>query len=238
MRLTKRCEDLLNLLRAARWLTTGQVRRRFFSKATADATRKRLRKLTQAGYLVMFREHQMSEALFALGREGKRVLEKSDGTKVTLELGRPKQLDHFIGINDLRIAAELADSLSYFFGCWELPGLGWRYPVIPDAVFSMRGLTFAVEFDRGVESVSFFEKTKVACYRNGLEGFPLTAILVVTDQQTRMESLARELQNERCRFLFTTIDLVTEHGLLAPIFYRQADEEAMPLFEESLLELS
>jgi len=50
MRLTKRCLDLFRMLRAARWLTTAQIHRRFFSAATLDAARKRLRKLTDAGY--------------------------------------------------------------------------------------------------------------------------------------------------------------------------------------------
>src|SRR2546425_6409607 len=125
MRLTKRCLELLRTLRAARWLATGQVRRRFFSDATADAAHKRLRKLTDAGYLVMFRENRMREALFTLGREGKEVLEQAGTEEVALERRPPKQLEHFTGINDLRIAAELAAPLTYFFACWELPGLGW-----------------------------------------------------------------------------------------------------------------
>ncbi|MBZ5565094.1 MAG: replication-relaxation family protein [Acidobacteriia bacterium] len=227
--MTKRCLDLLHLLRAARWLATDQVRRRFFPKATADAARKRLRKLTDAGYLARFREHRMSEALFRLGPEGKRVLEKSGSEEIVLERKPPKQLEHFVAINDVRIAAELAGGLSYFFACWELPGVGWRYPVIPDAVFSLRGRTFAAEVDRGVETVGFFVKTKVACYRRGLEGLPLAAILVVTDRKARMKSLARAIGGERRRFLFTTVDLLKERGLLAPIFYRQANGETFSL---------
>src|SRR2546426_627529 len=162
VRLTKRCMDLLELLRVARWLTTGQVRRRFFPHATLDAARKRLRKLTQAGYLMMVQENRMSEALFTLGCEGKRVLETSGVEGITLERKPPKQLEHFIGINDLRIAAELDEALTYFFACWELPGLSWQHPIIPDAVFSLRNRTFAVEFDRGLKSIRSFIKTKIA----------------------------------------------------------------------------
>lgn len=226
------------MLRAARWLTTGQVHRRFFPQATVDAARKRLRRLTEAGYLVMVREHRMSEALFTLGREGKRVLEKSGSEEIALERTPPKQLEHWIGINDLRIVAELAGPISYFFGYWELPGVGWGHPLIPDALFAMRNRTFAVEFDRGVETVRFFIKTKIASYRRGLEGLPLAAVLIVTDRKARMESLARQIPNERGRFLYTTIDLVRQHGLLAPIFNREVDEEAVGCSPKSLLEVS
>ncbi len=230
MRLTKRCVDLLHLLRAARWLTTRQVRMRFFPTRTADAARKRLRKLTQAGYLMNFREHRMSESLFALGREGKRMLEKSGTEEVALERGRPKQLEHFIAINDVRIAAELAGQLSYFFASWELPGTGWRYSIIPDAVFSMRGKTFAVEVDRGLETVQFFIKTKVSTYRKGFAGFPLAGVLIITDRWARMRSLAGAIPNNGARFLFTTLDLVRERGLLAPIFRRKVNGEGVTLF--------
>jgi hypothetical protein len=236
MRLTNRCRDLLTMLSAARWLTTGQVHRRFFRKATVDAARKRLRKLTRDGYLVKFREHPMGEALFTLGRKGKRILEQRGAEEISLERKVPKQLEHFTAINDLRIAAELAGSLAYFFACWELPGVGWRLPVIPDAVFSMRKRTFAAEIDRGLETVRFLIRTKIAWYREGPEGFPLAAVLIVTDREARRKSLANAIAVERRRFLFTTIDLVRERGLLAPIFYRQAEGEPASLF--SLLELS
>src|SRR5437867_2490733 len=155
MRLTKRCFDLLKLLRAARWLTTGQVRRRFFPGATADAARKRLRKLTDAQYLVMYREHRMAEALFTLGRLAKRALEKRGAEEITLERKPPKQWEHFCAINDVRIAAELSGKLSYFFACWELSSLNWPHAIIPDAIFSAGDKTFAMEIDRGVEGIRF-----------------------------------------------------------------------------------
>ena len=229
VRLTKRCMDLLALLRAARWLTTQQVRRRFFPQATLDATRKRLRKLTKAGYLVMCQEHRMREALFSLGREGKRVLETNGAEEVVLERKVGRQIDHLAGINDIRIAAETTLPLSYFFACWELPAVGWRQPLIPDAVFSSGKHTFAVEFDRGGENMRFFLRTKVAAYLRGLEGFPLTAVLIITDRRARMDSLARAIRDERGRFLFTTIDLVRKHDLAAPIFYRGGHDKGVSL---------
>jgi hypothetical protein len=226
------------MLRAARWLTTGQVHRRFFPRATADAARKRLRKLAESGYLAMVRQHRMGEALFTLGPEGKRALERGGAEEVVMERTPPKQLEHFTGINDVRIAAELAGSLAYFFAHWELPGVGWRHPVIPDAVFSMCGKTFAMEFDRGVESVRFFVRTKIAHYRRGLAGFPLAAVLVIADRKARAVSLARNIPNERGQFLFTTLDDLRTRGLFAPVCYRRLDAAPVPLLSKSLLEVS
>src|SRR3989475_3990505 len=210
VRLTNRCMDLLRLLRAARWLTTGQVRCRFFPHTTVDAAHKRLRKLTEATYLTMVREHRMTEALFTLGPGGKRVLERTGAEQIVLERQPPKQLAHFIGINDLRIAAERSAELGYFFACWELPGLGWSHGIIPDAVFSLAHRTFAVEFDRGKEGIRYFMRTKLAAYLRGLERFPLAALLVVTDREPRMVSLANMIADRQGRILYTTLDLVRE----------------------------
>src|SRR5436853_547170 len=76
----------------------------------------------------------------------------------------PKQLAHLAGINDIRIAAELAGHLSYFFACWELPAFDWPHPIIPDAVCALSGRTFAIEYDRGMEGVRFFAETKITRY--------------------------------------------------------------------------
>ena len=49
----------------------------------------------------------MSQAIFTLGREGKRVLERASAEPVALERRPPAQLEHLGGVNDIRIAAEL-----------------------------------------------------------------------------------------------------------------------------------
>ncbi len=229
IKLTPRCINLLRLLSAARWLTTRQVHCRFFAGATLDAARKRLRKLTAGGHLVMVREGRMDEALFTLGRAGKRVLETAGVTPVALERRPPTQREHFLAVNDVRIAAELAGSLKYFFAYWELPGLGWRHSLIPDAVFMIGGKTFAVEFDRGVEGIRFFMQTKVSAYRRGLEGLPLAAILVVTDRDARWASLAKAIGDTKGRMLFSTLDAVREHGFIGPVFHREPGDAGVPL---------
>ena len=211
MRLTKRCLALLKLLRAARWLTTSQIHRRFFSDSTMDAARKRLRKLVGEKYLSVYRENRMSESAFTLGLEGKRALEKDDGLEVLLERRRPKQWEHFVGINDVRLAAERLNDLSFFFACWELQALTWNHSLIPDAVFSIGGNNFALEYDRGFENINFFVRTKMTAYRRGLSGFPLAAILVVSDSQARLNALLRAIGDDRVAY--ATIANIRTHGL-------------------------
>jgi protein involved in plasmid replication-relaxation len=220
MRLTTRCIELFRLLHGARWLATRQIHRRFFPNATLDATRKRLRKFATADYLVAYRAHRMAEALYTLGREGKRVLEQAGAREIRLERKPPKQLEHFSAVNDIRIAAELTDSLSFFFAYWELPALGWRDTIIPDAVCSFASKTFAIEFDRGLEGVKFFLRTKVAVYERGLADFPTTALIIVADRPARLETLARAMLGCRRAVFFTTLDEIRLHSFAAPIFCR------------------
>lgn len=78
MRLTQRDMELLRELRAARWLTTTQIRRRFFTQVSLSAAHRRLRKLVVVKYLVRYQEDRMHEAIFALGPEGKRFLERDE----------------------------------------------------------------------------------------------------------------------------------------------------------------
>jgi hypothetical protein len=229
MKLTPRCINLLRLLSVSRWLTTQQIQRRFFAGATADAARKRLRKLTAGEYLTMVRETRMDQALFTLGRAGKRVLETAGVTPGALERRPPMQREHFLAVNDVRIAAELAGSLSYFFAYWELPGIGWRHSLIPDAVFRMGDHAFAMEFDRGVEGIQFFIRTKIAAYGRGLDGLPLTAVLVVTDRDARMASLAKAIGETKGRVLFSTLDAVRALGLLGPVFHREPGDAGVSL---------
>jgi hypothetical protein len=52
--------------------------------------------------------------------------------------------------------------LSYFFAAWELPGIGWKHPIVPDAIFRTMDRTFAVEYDRGGEGLRYFIGSKIA----------------------------------------------------------------------------
>lgn len=206
----------MELLKAARWLSTGQVHRRFFHDASIDATRKRLRKLTGAGYLVAFQEHRMSQSVFALGREAKRLLEKTGTSEIYLEKKPPKLFEHHMAINDLRIAAELSKEIKFFFAYWELPGLEWNHPLIPDAVFSYANDTYFAEYDRGFENVGYFVRTKIKIYRNGIDGFPEFRLLIIADSQTRLKSLAGAIgagSAGNFPILYATIDEIRRDGL-------------------------
>ena len=229
MKLTSRCIDLFWLLLVARWLFTGQIHRRFFAHASFDAARKFLRKHVERRHLVAYREHRMMETLFALGPVGKQVLEQVSAREIRLERKPPKHVAHFAGINDIRIAAELAGSLSYFFACWELPTFDWQHSLIPDAVCAFSGRTFAIEYDRGMEGVRYFADTKIALYERGLDGLPLTAVVVITDGKQRMKNLAQAVTASRQPILFSTLDKVRTQGLLAPIFSQNGEHELFPL---------
>lgn len=225
----------MSCLATARWLTTEQIHRRFFKRRSIDAARKRLRKLADVGYLVQVRKDRMSSALFTVGPEGKRLLEREGHDAVALERRVPMQLEHLLGINDLRIAAEETGQLSYFFACWELGSLQWRYPVIPDAIAAFGAETFALEFDRGVEGLQFFTRTKMTVYQKGLAGFPLSAVLVVADRAPRTKALAAAIGRRYGNVLFATLDAIREQGLLAPIFVREADGPAEGLSSKSVV---
>ena len=186
---------MLAKLVAARWLTTRQFRRFYFSAASLSAVQRRLRKLVGARYLRSYREHRMTESLYALGPKGEVVLEEK-GLEITREQMPKKQLQHFIGINDLRISVECSSMpVVYFFAAWELASFGWAYQLIPDAVFAVDDgtrRTFLAEYDRSNEPVQGFAK-KLRLYANGLEGCHFDAVLVLTRTQGRIASLHRHL---------------------------------------------
>src|SRR5689334_9897447 len=91
MRITSRCLDMLSLLAAARWLTTGQIHRRFFPNVTIDAARKRLRALETAKYITRYRQNLMTESLVTIGAAGKRLLESRRQLEIDLQRRPPAQ---------------------------------------------------------------------------------------------------------------------------------------------------
>jgi hypothetical protein len=208
MRLTPRCIELLKLLGCARWLSTRQIHRRFFVNSTIDAARKRLLKLSEGRYVRSHQASRMTEALFTLGPEGRRVLERAGTATVLLERVPPAQIEHFLAVNDIRIAAEQTGDLAYFFAYWELPALDWRWPIIPDAVFCHRGQTVAVEYDRSMESLRYFVRTKMRAYQHGLDGFPIDRVLIVADRPARVAALAEAVGGCSDRVVLATIDQV------------------------------
>jgi hypothetical protein len=80
-----------------------------------------------------------------------------------------------------------------------------------------------------MEGVRFFAETKIAQYDRGLEGLPLTAILVITDGERRMRNLAQAVSASRQTILFSTLERVRARGLLAPVFMRHGEHEPVRL---------
>ena len=198
IRLSERDRRVIAKCAVAKWLSTTQLTRLYFSGVTPDAVRKSLRRLVDAGFLSSHREHQMAQALFGLGPKGKLLLEAKD---MPAEVCRtpPRQIEHMIGINDLRVAVESNPSkVAYFFASWELQNLGWLHTVIPDAALGLKTplrRTFLFEYDRGSETLSTLI-AKLRTYDSGLSGVRFSAAVVMADSAARLENLSRQARKE------------------------------------------
>ena len=157
----------------------------------------------------------MAEALHSLGPKGREVL-GARGWRRTIRLERapPKNLEHFVGINDIRVAVEQSArcdgiTVGFFFACWELQRWGWRHAVIPDAAChveqSGRSHTVLFEYDRGEESPGYVVRTKFKPYVQGFEGFPFSLVVVVVETAERLEQLrdyaTRHVEPEKFSFI-------------------------------------
>lgn len=196
-KLTPRDRGILAKCAICRWLTTTQLQRMYFPNASVNAVQKRLRKLTDAGYLRSHRENQMAEAVYTVGAKGKPVLEEHGSEAVMTDV--PKQLEHLTGINGIRVALETSGlPIMYFFAHWELGNLGWGLPVIPDAVFALatqQRQHFVVEYDRGTEPLKIILE-KLRAYNEGVPGFAADAVLLIMEENRRFDRLGRELRRE------------------------------------------
>src|SRR5437870_4875576 len=223
VRLTDRDVRMLARLAVARWLTTAQIQRLYFPEATLNAAQKRLRKLSDAGYLRSHREHATSEAVHAVGPKGKPLMEEK-GIEVTLGSEVPRQLEHLLGVNQVRIAVETSTArVAWFFAYWQLGDLGWTHPVIPDAIFAIRDeegrRTLLVEYDRSTETLEKLLQ-KLRWYDNGLEGFSFEAVLILTERTRRLDVLSRELRRKPLSLavLASTMDEIIEGGFFVLAF--------------------
>src|SRR2546427_1789718 len=199
MRLTVRDRKLLLKLAAARWLSTRQVAALLFSNVTLEMARRRLRLLVEGQYIFSWQHNSMAEALHSLDAKGREFLkEKGWEYAVKLERVPPKNLEHFLGINDIRVAVERSArsdglTIGFFYACWELQQRGWAYAVIPDAACHLErqgsSATVLFEYDRGQESPEYVARTKFVPYARGLDGFPVSLIAVVSETPERSEQL-------------------------------------------------
>lgn len=196
LRCTERDKKLIVKCGLCRWLTTTQIQRLYFPRATVNAVQKRLRKLAEEGLLRTHREGILSESLHAAGPRARAIFE-GKGLEYIGGNDVPRQIEHLAGVNDIRIAVETgAVPVAYFFAHWQLANIGWKHHVIPDAVFGVRtpGLrNFVLEYDRATEGLSVLV-TKLQTYQEGLPGFSFEAVVIVTERDRRMDSVRREVR--------------------------------------------
>src|SRR5439155_15140840 len=160
MRLSVRDRKLLAKLAAARWLSTRQVAALLFSNVSLEMARRRLRLLVESRYVFSWQHNSMAEALHSLDVKGREFL-KEKGWEFAIKLERvpPKNLEHFLGINDIRVAVERSArssdglTIGFFYACWVLQQRGWAYALIPDAACHIEhqgsSVTVLFEYDRG-----------------------------------------------------------------------------------------
>jgi len=240
VRLTDRDVRMLVKCGICRWLTTDQLKRLYFPETTLNAVQKRLRKLADEGYLRSHREHPTAEAIHALGPKGKPLVEQK-GIEVTLQTEIPHQLTHLLGVNELRAALETSTAqIAWFFSYQDLVGLGWTYPVIPDAVFAIRTTerhTFLVEYDRNTETLrKLFEKLE--WYDKGLMEFPVEAVLILTERTRQLDVLARGLRRKNISLtvLASTLEELREKGFLECVFVDLLGGQGRRVLEASTAE--
>lgn len=207
-------------------LTTSQVQRWHFAGTTLRKVQKRLQKLAEAGYLNAIQTRVGVDNLVVLGRTGWEELQKK-GWKEELKKELPKDLEHHLGVVDIRIAVQKGleglsgMKLRYFYAYWELGQFQWSYPIIPDALFSIRNAyvaSAAVEFDRNTYSLAVFAK-KLLQYRRLVVSHPITTVVVVAENRTNIEKLGQELESVRVQIplLVTALEDLKERGLAAAV---------------------
>jgi hypothetical protein len=206
---------MLSKLAVARWLTTRQISALCFPGVSLEVARRRLRLLGQERFVHTWRINRMAEALHTLGPAGRSLLlTQGQPHPIRLERRPLQNLEHALGINDLRVAVESSArrdgfSIGFFFACWELQEQGWRYRIIPDAACLVERAgsrwIFAFEYDRGQESPEFIVRTKFKTYAQGLDGFPISRVVMVTEAEARATQLhtyaRRHVEIERFAFI-------------------------------------
>jgi len=208
---------------------------------------KRIRKLVEAGYLDAIETRVCSDNLLILGREGQRQLQQH-GWNVELRKEIPKDLAHHRGVVDLRIAIERGLErmpgllLRYFYAYWELGRFAWSYPVIPDAIFSVRNAytaQAALEFDRRTETLGVFAQ-KLLQYRQLLHRHPMTTIIVVAEKSKDVGRLQQGLEQvgTRIPLLIVALEELKQHSLLATPQPRSHMVGKRTIFEQMEIDLA
>src|SRR5437667_11586848 len=104
-KLTSRDRNILWSCGVSQVLTTSQILRWHFGSTSLRNVQKRLQKLVAAGFLNVIETRVCTDNLVLLGREGQEHLQKT-GWKVELRKEAPKDLEHHLGVVDIRIALD------------------------------------------------------------------------------------------------------------------------------------
>jgi len=128
----------------------------------------------------------------------------------------PEHLEHLAAINDVRVALESSGTrIRFFYAHWELSALGWMYPVIPDAAFSViseETSTCMVEIDRGTELNKDILK-KFEGYAIVALTFPFDAVILLTTSpkgRSKSERLWATTERPFGIFLGTRAEMLKE----------------------------
>jgi hypothetical protein len=169
------------------------------------------------------------------------------GWNVELKTEIPKDLAHHMGVVDMRIAIERGLEhvpglqLRYFYAYWELGRFAWAYPVIPDAIFSVRNACTAqaaLEFDRRTETLGVFAQ-KLLQYRQLLHRHPMTTVIVVAEKSKDVERLQQGLEQvgTRIPLLIVALQELKQHGLSATPQLRSHIAGKRTIFEQMEIDL-
>jgi hypothetical protein len=246
-KLTSRDWKILRTVAACQVLDTSQVHRWHFLNVSLNMAQKRLRKLVEAGYLDAVETKVCADNLLVLGKEGQRQLQQQ-GWDIEMKKELPRDLAHHMGVVDMRIAIERGLEhmpelkLRYFYAYWELGRFAWSYPIIPDAIFSVRNaLTaqVALEFDRKTETLAVFAE-KLLQYRLLLHRHPLTTVMVVAEKSKDVERLQQGLEQvgTRIPLLIVALEELKQRGLLATPQPRSHMVGKRTIFEQMEIDLA
>jgi hypothetical protein len=239
IRIMERDIQILELLAAAGWLSTRQIQYALFPGAIAKVVNKRMRKLAQACYVVKVRLSRTDENLYRLGIEGKKVVASETNfpeEEIVLMRKPPRELRHFLAINDLRLIFEKeikkrGGEMNFFFADPELRKRGEQSPIIPDAIMRFfldgKDYRFAIEFDNGTETPHYFASEKVRKYtciasaRRPIFSFDSFRILVFTEDLKTALRLMRGSIRENPPpglFYFAVTSEITPEDILGDIY--------------------
>jgi hypothetical protein len=201
---------------------------RLFSSKTR--AKERLKRLVDAGYLAA-RPQSLPTGGPRLVYSTVRVIDGSDSrSRKRLQEASDLFLSHELGLVDVHIAFDSWTTIRRFLLAKDLESL--NLGLIPDAYaeYDIDDLTYCtfVEYDRGTETVSKFERkvrTYVEMARTGrfqqVFHRKFFRVCILTDTRGRLKSLATATARQTDKvFRFTTLSQLIHQGPLASIWWR------------------